>query len=99
MRLCDRRIAEPAMDAPASLPYGRSCAGRLLCRQRPSFSEWQERDAIKDALEKEMNHYLSLLTNALIPAGRFDDLPVEVRGEEYRTLGHRLRTPGAMGSS
>ena len=52
----------------------------------------QERDAIKDALEKEMNHYLIFLANAPISAGRFDDLPLEVRGEECRTPGHRLRT-------
>jgi hypothetical protein len=33
----------PAMDAPASLPYGRSWAGRLLCRQRPSFRKARAR--------------------------------------------------------
>ena len=61
----------------------------------PVIPEEQERDAIEDALEKDMNHYLIFLANAPNLRGRCDDhLPLAVRVEECRTLGHRLRTLG-----
>jgi hypothetical protein len=57
--------------------------------------EEQERDAIEDALEKDMNHYLIFLANAPNLRGRCDDhLPLAVRVEECRTRGRRLRTLG-----
>ncbi|MET4205021.1 hypothetical protein [Bradyrhizobium sp. LA6.12] len=44
--------------------------------------EEQERDAIEDALEKDMNHYLIFLANAPNLRSRCDDhLPLAVRVE------------------
>jgi hypothetical protein len=39
----------------------------------PVIPEEQERDAIEDALEKDMNHYLIFLANAPNLRGRGDD--------------------------
>jgi hypothetical protein len=78
-----------------SWPYARCWAGRLLASPMPAtpvIPEEQERDAIEDALEKDMNHYLA---NAPNLRGRCDDhLPLAIRVEQCRTLGRRLRTLG-----
>ena len=53
----------------------------------PVIPDEQECDAIEDALEKDMHHYLIFWANALNLRGRCDDhLPLAVRVEECRTL-------------